>query len=256
MDCQYVRERLSGHLDRQLDPAEEMAIEQHLSSCSACQGALEQQRVARKLVRELAEQYPVPSGLASRIRASLPQEPAAVPRPPAWWHRPWLGLSTASLGGALAGAALMLTLLPPAANLLPDEVLASHLRALLPGHLDDVASTDQHTVKPWFAGRLDYSPPVYDLATAGFPLIGGRLDYLQQRRVAALVYRHKLHVINVYVWPADAVATQGMAVRSRQGYQLVTWRQEGMNFWAVSDLNGADLQRFATLLQAQAAKSP
>ncbi|MDN0077446.1 anti-sigma factor [Crenobacter sp. SG2303] len=260
MDCQYVRERLSGHLDRQLAPAEEMAIEQHLSGCPACQAALEQQRLARQLMREQAAQYPMPPGLAAKIRASLPKEPVAAPSAPVWWRRPWLGLSAASLSGALVGAALTLTILPlrPVVNLLPDEVLTAHVRALLPGHLADVASTDQHTVKPWFAGRLDFSPPVYDLASAGFPLVGGRLDYLQHRRVAALVYRYKLHVINVYVWPVDPTAVQRQTRLSRQGYQLVAWNQEGMNFWAVSDLNGTDLGRFVSLLQEKqgGAKEP
>jgi anti-sigma factor RsiW len=250
MDCQHVRERLSGYLDRQLDPAEERAIEQHLAGCTTCQRVLEQQRVAQQRVRELAAQNPVPAGLAARIMASLPHESTASPRQPAWWQRPWLGLSAASLGGALAGAALMLTILPPVANPLPDEVLAGHMRSLMPGHLADVASTDQHTVKPWFAGRLDFSPPVYDLAAAGYPLIGGRLDYLQHRRVAALVYRYKLHLINVYVWPGDRASAQ-RTLLSRQGYQLLAWNQEGMNFWAVSDLNGTDLSRFASLLQGQ-----
>lgn len=258
MDCHIVRVHLAGYLDRELVAAEEMAVAQHLAECADCRQVLEQQRAIRKLLHKAAAEHPVPAGLADRIRASLPQpaEPATVPAvvPPAWWRRPWLGLSAAAFGGLAAGVVLTLLLLPaaPQTNLVTDEVVASHVRALMPGHLFDVASTDQHTVKPWFAGRLDFSPPVIDLATAGYPLVGGRLDYLGRRNVAALVYRHRLHVIDLYIWPSEGAAPPA-GLQQRQGYQVLAWRQQGMNLWAVSDLNWADLQRFAQLLQQQGA---
>jgi anti-sigma factor (TIGR02949 family) len=286
MDCHSVRSRLAGYLDRQLTADEELGIARHLEGCPSCRQLLEQQRAIRVVLREAATAHPAPAGLADRIRARLVQEapapePAATPAAPAarptspmpeppiaqpWWQRPWLGLPVAACGGLLAGMALTVLLAPnlpwlrqeAANNALVDEVVDDHIRALMPGHLADVASTDQHTVKPWFAGRLDFSPPVYDLKAEGFPLIGGRLDYLHQRTVAALVYRRRLHTINVYVWPADASAQasnkSSSGLLQRHGYQLLGWQQQGMQLWAVSDLNGPELQQFAALLQAQGAK--
>jgi anti-sigma factor RsiW len=139
--------------------------------------------------------------------------------------------------------------LRPQADQTEQAVLDSHLRSLMPGHLADVQSTDQHTVKPWFNGKLDFSPPVTDLAQRGFPLVGGRVDSVEGRQVAALIYRRNQHVINVYVWPSR-VAVSGNA--SRQGYNFVKWSQSGFAWWAISDLNANELTDFAALLRAAA----
>ncbi|HTQ24634.1 MAG TPA: hypothetical protein VMI09_08045 [Candidatus Binataceae bacterium] len=153
---------------------------------------------------------------------------------------PRAGGGTISEGGAWAGVVAR-------------EVLTSHLRSLMPGHLMDVVSTDQHTVKPWFDGRVDFSPPVNDFAAAGFSLAGGRLDYLDGRAVAALVYRRRKHIVNVFVWPAGDRSQSALESTAHDGYNLMHWRRDGMNYWIVSDLNAQEMSEFARLLRGEAA---
>jgi anti-sigma factor RsiW len=147
------------------------------------------------------------------------------------------------LGAACAAVLALLLLTPAMPPGLTDQIVAGHVRALQPGHLQDVASEDRHTVKPWFDGRLDFAPPVKDLAAARFPLTGGRLDYLDGRPVAALVYQRDKHVINLFVWPGAGDGPPQTA--ERQGYNIVHWSQGGMNFWAVSDVELSQLKEFA-----------
>jgi anti-sigma factor RsiW len=132
------------------------------------------------------------------------------------------------------------------------EIISGHVRSLMADHLTDVASSDQHTVKPWFNGKLDFSPPVKDLSDHGFPLVGGRLDYLENRPVAALVYRHRKHFINLFIWPSAHGSDIGKKTLASDGYNLIHWEESGMVYWAVSDLNIGELQEFAQLIQNQA----
>ena len=183
--------------------------------------------------------------VAARIQAPAPRR---------WQWRPdWLRMGGASL--ASAACAVLLTLhfaAPTDSARISEDIVESHFRSLQVDHLTDVASTDQHTVKPWFAGKLDFSPPVYDLAPQGFSLIGGRLEYLGQRNVAALAYRHRQHLINMFVWP-DAAADAAPHVQTRQGIHLLTWRSAGMRYWLVSDVGAQDLDQLAKLVQARVA---
>jgi anti-sigma factor RsiW len=136
---------------------------------------------------------------------------------------------------------------PSQSDLLTQQVLASHVRSLMADHLTDLPSSDQHTVKPWFDGKLDFSPPVKDLSSKGFPLVGGRLDYLQDRPVAALVYQRRKHFINLFIWPSPESSTQRMAMQ--HGYNIHHWADSGMTFWAVSDLNNSELEEFVRLIR-------
>jgi anti-sigma factor RsiW len=148
-----------------------------------------------------------------------------------------------------AAAVIVLALVPllrgpSTQEILAQQVLSSHIRSLMPQHLTDVSSSDQHTVKPWFNGRLDFSPPVADFAKEGFPLVGGRLDYVDNRPVAALVYGRRKHFINVFVWPSASKIDAGTKDMTLQGYNLVQWTKSGMTYWVVSDLSKSELDEF------------
>jgi anti-sigma factor RsiW len=157
----------------------------------------------------------------------------------------WLALAAAIVLAAIIGATLFPRLWQPAADqFLATQLIASHIRSLMADHITDVASSDQHTVKPWLDTKLDFAPPVVDLSTEGFPLIGGRLDYLDNRPVAALVYGRRKHFINLFVWPAASDAAKAPKTITREGYQLLHWADSDFNYWAVSDVNGDDLQLF------------
>ena len=216
------------------------------------------------LLRRQASRHAPPADLAERIQRQVRAEQGVasqqqVRRPAPLWPRWGRALSLYAAGalsaGLLAGV-VMLTLPPPA--MLAQEVTASHLRSLQADHLMDVPSSDRHTVKPWFAGRLDFSPPVLDLAAQGYPLIGGRVDYLGQRAVAALVYRHDGHVINLFAWPAPAGSATDSAPQLLQerGYQLMRWRANGMQLWAATDMAPDELRAFAQAWLHDAAPPP
>ncbi len=220
------------------------------------------------LVRREATRHVPPPALAMRIRAELqgarqvvpavataqPAEPVAAPSSPSPTRQVpgrssgWRWLQSIALfgaGAATAWAIALSLLVAPALDPLSDAVADSHVRSLMAAHLADVASTDQHTVKPWFAGKLDFSPPVIDLAAEGIPLTGGRLDYIDGHPVAAMVYRAGPHIVNLFVWPAADDKARAPRLLNRRGYNLVHWTEGGMQAWAVSDLNAAELEAFA-----------
>lgn len=215
------------------------------------------------LIRRQATRHAPPGGLAQRIGRAVRAEAGAAPatplaapartskRPGSWRGLAWFGTGAATAWGL--ALVLLATPVAPFSDPLAEAVTGNHVRSLMAAHLADVASTDQHTVKPWFAGKLDFSPPVVDLADEGFPLTGGRLDYLDGRAVAALVYRSGPHVINLFVWPTAEGMVRAPVFSTRQGYQLVHWAQGGMQAWAVSDLNAVELRNFAALLRERTA---
>ena len=249
MECTESQHLLTAFVDNELDIANAVRLEQHLAGCADCSRARDAIQRLRGVIKTHAVRHPAPAHLRERIQAATHNETgstkAAAKRPWPWFN----------LGPVLAGAtafAFALTLYwaaPSKLDQLGSEIVASHARSLMVDHLADVASSDQHTVKPWFNGKLDYSPVVVDLAAQGFALVGGRLDYLNGRPVAALVYRHRQHLINVFMWPAaDDKAIEPQQL-SKQGYHLVSWTDAGMVFWAVSDLNVGELSELKTLLK-------
>jgi anti-sigma factor RsiW len=256
MDCKHSQEMMSAYLDAELGAADLRQMEGHLASCAACQGALAELRALQDKIATRATRHAAPEHLKHRIRAALQAERPRQAVGLRGWPWAWINLGLA--GAATAAFAVMLTLYlgqPSANELMDQELVASHFRALMPDHLADVASTDQHTVKPWFAGKLDFSPPVYDLAAQGYTLVGGRLDYLQQRPVAALAYRHRQHIMNLYVWPDAGGRDSAPRAATRQGFHLLRWSQDGMQYSAVSDMNPQDLAEFARLLHDKVAQS-
>lgn len=204
-----------------------------------------------RLIRTHATRHRASPALESAIRTEIALKSASVRRPVSSSRWRWSVWSFAGAGfacGVVVSAVVMLVAGQPGnADTLEAELTSSHVRALMANHLTDVASSDQHTVKPWFQGKLDYSPPVRDLGAQGYPLVGGRLDYLSDRAVAALVYRRHDHLINVFVWPDPAVAQRTPS--AHQGYNVLNWSGGGMQYWAVSDLNTAELQTLGSLLR-------
>jgi len=247
MECREVRDRLSPFLDDELDPITSRDVAAHLETCGECAAELARMERLRDVLRREIAYAPASPALRERVRREV-RGAIRITRRPArttlsWW------LPRAAAAVALAGVVALLALpIAGRREATTREAIADHVRSLMASHLTDVASTDQHTVKPWFAGRLDFSPPVTDFAAEGFPLVGGRLDVLDGRPVAALVYRRRQHVINALVRPARGDA--GIATDSRDGWHVVSFARGGMAWCVVSDLNAAELADFARRLSA------
>jgi anti-sigma factor RsiW len=251
MACDNARELLDGYLDDELDVATNLEVRHHLQECQACAALHQRRQALRSAIRRSDLVFMAPAGLEKRIRGAVDRADGGDVQNRAIGYRNvavWLGVAASVIVAALL---LWKTAAsrPDRNELLAQQVLTSHVRSLMANHLTDVVSSDSHTVKPWFTGKLDFSPPVKDLASQGFPLVGGRLEYLD-RPMAALVYRRRQHIINVLVWPSasDSRRPSGTPL-SRQGFNLLHWTSSGMNYWAISDLNMGELQQFVDLLQ-------
>ena len=252
MTCEEARPLLDGHVDRELDPPTDREVSEHLESCKSCAREVESIRALKTVLRRDAEDLRAPDALRNRIeqtiggRRTSDRSAEGRSRSASRW---------ASIALPWAIAALLLLVLIPVAwrsndgDFMPREVVAAHVRSTQVDHLTDVASSDRHTVKPWFTGKLDFSPPVVDYQAQGFKLVGGRVDYLDDRAVAALVYQHGPHSINVFIWPTDK-AEQAPTMSVRSGYNLDHFSHAGMQYWIVSDMSADEIQRLAALLRA------
>jgi anti-sigma factor RsiW len=225
-------------------------VEEHLATCQACSEAHARFRAQSASIRSVAPYYPAPPELQQSIREGL-RRAAANESTAMGRTTPWLWLAIAA--SILLVISVSWNLRRPQVqtaekDLIAQNILSDHIRSLIGTHLLDVPSTDQHTVKPWFNGKLDFSPDVKDLASQGFPLIGGRLDYLTGRTVAALVYRRRQHVINLFTWPSDSLPVD-VSHFSRNGYNLVHWTHRAMTCWAVSDIGITELEQFKDLYE-------
>lgn len=261
MSCQETRVLVHAFLDDELDPVRSLNVQSHLDACPDCAREHAAQRSLRAALRDEALYFRSPEGFESRVRAALGSQGAIESKAGrlaavgALLRMRWAWLPAGAAAALLAVAVITIWRFgasppgPLADDLLGREVVASHVRSLMASHLTDVPSSDQHTVKPWFNGRLDFSPPVKDLAGEGFALVGGRLDYLAGRPVAALVYQRRLHVINLMVWPAPGEPDRSLTAAPHQGYHVLHWTQGGMSYWAVSDLNENEMKEFVRLVQ-------
>lgn len=240
MSCEAIDRDLDAYVDRELPADAVTTVRQHLASCGACRARVAERHGLSRLVRS-APYYSAPDRLRARITAQAART-RLTSRLLTW--------SAAAALVVVVGGGFMLLRTPTTFHdSVVEAAVDGHVRSLMADHLFDVQSTDRHTVKPWFLGKLDFSPPVVDLASGGFPLVGGRLDYLGGRPVAAIVYQRQQHTINLFVCPATDQRSEAVDSRTSRGFHVRHWSHDGMTFWAVSDLNDAELTQFVAALK-------
>ena len=249
MTCDEAEILLHALLDGELDAGHAREVEDHIAACPKCAAQLAAFRELSQAVAGADLRYAAPARLRSRIEASLPQPQAQTRRPN---RRSVLrGFAMGSAVSAIAATGLVaIVLRNDDEQRILSEVVSAHLRSLQAGHLTDVISTDQHTVKPWFNGKLDVAPPVIDLTAQGFTLVGGRLDYLDARAIGAVVYRRRQHIINLFVAQTSDAERHAAKMETMQGFNIWRWSDRGLNYWAVSDLGADELAEFGEKLQA------
>jgi len=255
MECSEARDLIAAYVDGEASAARAAPLDEHLAGCLACRRERAAQSFVHLELRRVATYHAAPAGLRARVRAAA----GAAHRKPLrerWWTRwsaPLLAPAASFAVAALLASNVYLAASRPSADeRVAEDVVTSHVRALVSERAIDVVSSDRHTVKPWFVGKLDYSPPVTDFAEHGFALAGGRLDYVGGRPVAALVYRHGVHVVDAFVWPdgaAAAVIPEAHA-EARRGYNLLHWRANGMAYWLASDMDPVEMEQLELLMAA------
>jgi anti-sigma factor (TIGR02949 family) len=253
MNCADAEIMLHALIDGELDAGHARDVEAHVATCPACAEELKTFRAMRASMAEANLKEAAPVQLRNRIEAALAMPVARVAAPRQSWLAPWRASWRTFFGGFTIGTALSAAV---AASLviavvrndqnqqIASDVVSAHLRSLQAGHLTDVETSDQHTVKPWFNGKLDVAPPVIDLTAQGFTLIGGRLDYINGQPVASIVYRRRKHVINLFVGEPLGAAVRGVKDESVQGFNIRHWREAGLDLWAVSDIDAGELDEF------------
>ena len=257
MTCDEAEILLHALIDNELDASHAREVEAHIATCPRCTADLAAYRQMREAMSKTDLRYTAPASLRQRLDAALPK-PVAKAAPdnvtPLASRRSVLrGFAMGSGLSALAATGLIAVVLRNGdQQLIESEIVSAHLRSLQPGHLIDVVSTDQHTVKPWFNGKLDVSPPVIDLTAQGFTLIGGRLDYVDARAIGAVVYKRRAHVINLFVAQTSSTARKPAKIETIQGFNIRRWSDRGMNFWAVSDIGADELAEFGEKFEAAA----
>jgi anti-sigma factor RsiW len=249
MTCEQTHELINPYVDGELDLLRNVEIEHHLGDCETCRLERQDQSILRSLIQDSAPYFSASDLLKQRVTKQI----RAVTPKPAVRRSSRASLAAAAavilaLAGVLLWTILSMRSRPGTDDLIAQEVVASHIRSLMLNHLVDVPSSDQHTVKPWFNGKLDFAPEVKDLAAQGFPLIGGRLDYVGNKTVAALIYQKRRHPINLFAWTSPAASDQPQQQFSRQGYNVVHWIKSDTSYWVVSDVNSTDLQEFVQLM--------
>ncbi|HEV2171863.1 MAG TPA: anti-sigma factor [Candidatus Binatus sp.] len=254
MTCDDARVLMHALLDDELELATALEVQRHIEGCPDCTRKFDSLTAMRSRLKDEAFRSEAPPALKEKIRRAVASSPASrresYPSLRGAWARRTLRIAVPMAVGAMLAVAIAPRVIRLGPNQdLANEVVSSHVRSLMGSHLMDVASTDQHTVKPWFNGKLDFSPPVNDFAKDGFPLVGGRLDYIGSRPVAALVYQHAKHVINVFMWPSAGDTTTAERIETEHGYNVEQLIVGGMNCWVVSDLNPQELDKFAELIR-------
>jgi anti-sigma factor RsiW len=248
MHCEEARLLIHSYVDGELDFARRMEIDRHLDICYSCKRERQGWFELRFAVREEVPYFSAPPALVQRVRLMVREqtlrEPHAV-------SLPWRWLAAGAAFALVVLLTAMMVFLPPREPSLAREIVAGHVRSLMAGHLTDMVWTDYRMVPPWFVERLGFAPPVEDLTGEGFPLVGCRLDYVNGRRVAALVYQRGHHYINLFVWPSTDPRSEKVLREKSEGYNLLDWNKGGMTFWAVSDLADDEMQTLARLLLNQ-----
>ncbi len=243
MNCHDNETLIHAYIDGELGLEDALEMERHLQECNLCSQVYKDNQRLRSVIKTGSLYFTAPPALRKRVRSSVGTTKTILVRRVRAWG--WLAIAASLLLVVAASwGVLSLYTISSREDLVIQDVVSSHIRSLMAAHLADVASSDQHSVKPWFNGKLDFSPPVKDLTARGFPLVGGRIDYLSNRPVAALVYQRRLHVINLFVWPSSQGLAANVKKSTQRGYQVIHWAQSGMVYWVVSDLNEGELQEF------------
>lgn len=247
MNCDEASILMHALIDGELDAGHARELETHIATCAGCAARLREFHELRKMMTPAGLRYSAPADLRASIEGKLPKPAAGVSSRRAV-IKGFAG--GAALSAIAASGLLVMVMRRDDDRRVLGEVVSAHLRSLQAQHLTDVVSTDQHTVKPWFNGRLDVAPPVADLTAQGFTLLGGRLDYVDAKPVAAIVYRRRVHIINLFCAPAPGSGDRAAAMESLHGFNVRRWRENGLSLWAVSDINADELSEFGEKFEA------